>query len=71
MFSDLDDAAVSTQGFIFFGSMLFVDVNGKMEAAWTVRPTLVEGQPMFEISWNSTAEDAAPVQFNTQAPMHE
>ncbi|KAK7911900.1 hypothetical protein PG985_014381 [Apiospora marii] len=71
VFTDLGDAAVSTQGFIFFGSMLFVDVSKKMEAAWTARRVQVEGQSMFEVSWNSTAEDALPIQLNTRAPMHQ
>lgn len=71
VFTNLDDAAVSTQGFIFFGNMLFADVDHKMAAKWTVRPIQMEGQPMFEVSWNSTAEDALPIQLNTAPPMHQ
>ena len=71
MFADLEAADVTTQGFIFFGDMLFVDVEKKMAAKWTVRPVQMEGQSMFELSWNSTAEDAMAIQLNTRAPMHE
>ncbi|KAK8112843.1 hypothetical protein PG984_013369 [Apiospora sp. TS-2023a] len=71
MFADLEAADVTTQGFIFFGNMLFVDVEQKMAAKWTVRPVQMEGHSMFEVSWNSTAEDAMPIQLNTRAPMHQ
>ncbi|KAK8078971.1 hypothetical protein PG994_002778 [Apiospora phragmitis] len=70
-FTDLGDTSATTTGFIFFGSMLFVDVDHKMEAAWTARPTVVDGQSLFEVGWNVTADDAIPVQLNTRAPMHE
>ncbi|KAK7959658.1 uncharacterized protein PG986_004512 [Apiospora aurea] len=70
-FTDLEDTAATTTGFIFFGSMLFVDVDHHMQAKWVARPVEVDGQALFQIGWDSKEKDAIPIQLNTRAPMHQ
>ncbi|KAK8062504.1 hypothetical protein PG997_014601 [Apiospora hydei] len=71
MFTDLADTSATTTGFIFFGSMLFVDVDHHMQAKWVARPVEVDGQALFQIGWDSKEKDAIPIQLNTRAPMHQ
>ncbi|KAK8029850.1 hypothetical protein PG993_011141 [Apiospora rasikravindrae] len=70
-FTDLADTSATTTGFIFFGSMLFVDMDHHMQAKWVARPVDVDGQALFEVAWGLKEKDAIPIQLNTRAPMHE
>ncbi|KAK7995251.1 hypothetical protein PG990_014024 [Apiospora arundinis] len=69
-FTQADDAAAVTSGYLFFGNMLFLDMDHKMAAKWVARPVEVDGQSLFEVGWNLTDAGAVPIQLNTKAPMN-